>query len=1147
MPLWPLWATSLLFALFMLSANFCFAQAADEQEIATQTAISIVGNGTPGPYRLGSHFILAGTEEVKKEGSVLDGKEDYVIDYNEGRITFSSSLSPADTVVIKYRKLNLSLRRRYFHRELVTQGEGLQANRYDLSKTSSGIRSAKGTWSFLPKSGSSDLLLSGSKTFSLQVGSSQDLELKQGLWLSAKGKATDNLEISLQVSDQNMPATSEGTTKRLEELDKVQILVSSPGFSGTLGDYYLTTSASQLFSYEKKLKGIMAEAKTGRTSASFALASSKGKYFTNRLSGQENKQGPYMLRGKAGQTNIMILPGTERVWVDGEEMQRGSNNDYTVDYARGSIQFTPRRLITSHSRITVDFEYSVENYQRDFYSGNFVTGFFDGKAELKATGILQQDKRNHPSSFAFSPEDRDILSRAGNDRLLASKDGATFVGDGRGDYNLAYDSSGAAYYQYVGSDSGSCDVSFSWVGEKGGSYKYRGAGVYQYVYPGDGDYSPRLLLPLPESHSFFDLGLSFSPAAGLETQMEWARSNKDENTFSQRDDEGNWGDAFSFKSTYRNSDFDFLKPNLHKLELEGEYRLVKQDFTPFGRMDQVDRERKWDLPDESAPSGEETYRLSGTVSPAGLLGVSFEFGGLKTQEDFNSRRRSMGLEITPAGWISATGKTEKITTQRITAGDTKTDGEWTKDMVVTTSNIKRLSATLSWEREHRRAFASGSASEIDDFNQFGGKVSLGLSQSVKTSTELFCREDDWYREGQADKSLSYTWRNRASVRNYRDRLSSDLEFVRRIRKYPNSSASDSKQDLLTSRLDFYPPSQLLNLKLYHSQNQVHSAQRVDTYLEVEEGRGDYRYEDGEYVLHPEGNFVRLSEWVGDIRSSLELNKSIRLIFSPHKVSSPQEKRSPWSQLGRIFSTDSFVSLRGRFPDEKGLGFYVLYPLTRLPDESVLSQNLQVRHDLFLLPASRPVSFRLRWEKTEDADNLVSEGGRREENLRQELLVRSYLSSRHSLEGRIQREHVESYRGDERKDLIGGDKVKLEFTRRESGALEMKVSTEYRRRREQIRVIKAEFFSLSPELSWSPSSQGRLNVRLGWTHLRAEPAGRSLSYALSEGKGRGENYDWRLFFDYRLNGYLTSSVIYSGDSVPGKEAKHTARVEMKAFF
>jgi hypothetical protein len=1160
--LWLL-RTLLIFTFSLFFANFCLAQIAEDSNLTTNVATYLVGNGTSGPYQLKDYFILEGTERIEKSGLLLNRDHDYFLDFNHGLITFSLPLSPGDTLQITYKKLNLNLRRKYFHRELVYLGNHSRSAEFSLSggKSITGLKNR--SWSFFPKKGSSDLVLSGSKTFSLEVGSLQDLSLKQSLWLSAKGKATQNLEISLQVSDQNMPATPEGTTKRLEELDKVQILVKSPNFSGTLGDYYLSAgggsaygrkpSGSELFFYEKKLKGIMAEATAGKNTASFALASSRGEYFTNKFFGEENKQGPYQLRGKNGEGNIMILPGTERVWVDGEKIQRGSNNDYTIDYNRGTIQFTPRRLITSDSRITVDFEYSVKNYKRDFYSGNLAANFLNGKAELKASGIFEKDDRSHPSSFTLSSEDKYILSQAGNERLLASKDGATFVGKGEGDYELAYDSSKNPYYQYAGSDSGSYKVSFSWVGEKKGSYQYKGGGAYQYVYPGNGDFLPLMLLPLPESHSLFDLSLSFFPIDALKTQIEWAKSKKDKNTFSEMGDEHIWGDAVSLKSVYQNTDFHFLKSNFHRLELEGEYRLLKKDFAPFGRVDIVEKERRWGLPKGSISADEKTYQFSGLISPSEFFLLDFDYGKLKTEGNFTSQRRSLGAEISPVSWISAKGKSEKIKSQNITPESLKEDGEWTRNLVVLNNKLKKLSTTLSWEQERRSSSLSGSTEQKDNFNQLSGKVSLGLSNVIKTCTQLSYREDDGFSEGELDKSFSYTWRNQLSVRNLKGMFSSDLEFTRRIKKYQQDpwdrhpSGKDSRQDLLISRIDFYPPSQLLNLKFYHSQNQIHSAQRMDTYLEVEEGRGDYIFEDGEYVPHPEGNFIRLSEWVGDTRPSLDLNKSVRLIFSPHKVSSRGKGKSFWSEVGKIFSTDSFINLQGRFLDKKTLGFYFLYPLIQLSDESILSQKITIRHDLYLLPASRPLNFRFRWEKTEDKDNLLSGEERQERGLKQELLLKSYISSKHFFESRIGKEKIKNVWGNEPKNLIKDKSLTFGFTRRQAQPLELKLSTEYKNKEEQIQNISAEFFSISPELLWSLLSQGRLKAQFQWTHLHSLPPEQSLPYVLSEGKRRGENYNWRFFFDYRLNQYLTSSMIYSGESVPDKKAKHTARMELKAFF
>jgi hypothetical protein len=1143
------WRRTILLLFFLLNnCQHCLSQNNTDSNFVQNIQIYLVGDGRTVLYQLGDYYILEGSEKVKKvvpgdgNGSSLERDKDYTFDYNNGLITFPTPLSNKDSLQVSYQKLKLNLRKKYFHRELVYSTQDGSFGQNDESESQIVPKTKERSFAFNKEKLPSDFVLSGSKTFSFEVGSKTDPSLRQGLSLSARGNMSENLEVSLLLSDQNVPVTSQGTTKRLEELDKVLIQVKSPNFTGILGDYDLKLSGSQFSLYEKKLKGVRGEANVGDNFFSAALASSKGEYFSNRFQGVENKQGPYQLKGKKGETGIMILPGTERVWVDGKEMQRGSDNDYTIDYSKGTIQFTPHQLITADSRINADFEYSEENYQRDFYSGSLGTKFFDGKLEFKATGINEKDNQDHPLSFALSSEDRDILSRAGNDISKADKDGAEFVGEGKDDYDLAYDSLGNPYYQYVGSDSGSYQVSFSWVGEGKGSYQYKGGGIYSYVYPGNGDFLPKIFLPLPQSHSLFDLALSFLPTPTFNTQIEWAKSKKDLNTFSSKDDQDNWGDAFFLKSVYENNDL-----GLTQLKLEGVYRFLKKDFSPFGRVDFVEKERLWNLPDDSLKANEETYQFNGVISPVKSILLNLDYGKLNLEKTFKSQRQKLGLELFPANWISAKAKTERIESKKFDQGNLNTEGKWIKNQFSLNHRISKLSTTWGWEQEKKSTFSSGMITDGAKFNQLSSEFSLEQLNEIKASTELSYREDDKFEKWWKDESFSCIWRNRLSLRDYKKMLSSDLEFVRRIKRYQELSGVDTKENLLSTRLDFYPPSQIFNLKFYHSQNQVHSAQRVDSYVDVGEGKGEYRYEDGEYVPDPDGNFILVTEWVGDFAPSLDLNKSIRLIFSPYKIASRRSANSFWSQLGKIFSTDSFINLSGKFGGNENWTSYFLYPLNKIPGDSVLSQDFTMRHDLYLLPDYRRLNFRLRWEKEDDENNLLSLGGEKEKVIRKKLLIKSLFSPCYLFESELEDEKQTKSGGGEAKYLINGKAVKMNLTQKRSNALQLSLSTEYKRSEEKIQKLHANFFSLSPELLWSLCSYGRLKAQFKWTHLSSSLKEKSLPYQVSEGKRKGENYDWHFFFDYKLNQYITSSIIYSGEKEPGIKTEHTGKMEVKAYF
>jgi hypothetical protein len=1138
---------------FPFSSGSASDQIDEKTNLTTPVSVRLIGNGSSGPYQLANRYILEGTEEVKKNGILLLPIHDYSLDYDLGLISFSSPLSSSDTVQIDYTKLDLNLRRKYFHRELVYSGENQRSNQLAMVGGGEPVGISPGNvgkdkkWSFIPPQSSSELSISGSKTFSLEVGSAQDVSLKQGLWLQAKGQASRNAEILLQVSDQNLPATPEGTTKRLEELDKVQLTINSPHFTGTLGDYYLKPSASNLFSYEKKLKGITSEVRNKRSSLSVALASSQGEYYTNRFEGEESKQGPYYLKGKNGESDLIILAGTERVWVDGEELQRGSGNDYTIDYSRGSIQFTPRRLITSDSRITVDFEYSLENYQRDLYSGNLTAGSMGGKIQIKAGGMWERDNNNHPADLSLTTEDKSVLKQAGDDRSRAVKDGAKLVGAGEGSYNLDYDSTGNAYYRYLGVDSGSYQVTFSWVGEKKGSYRYLGGGIYQYVYPNNGDYLPVIFLPLPESHSLLDLNLSYAPTPTFNTQIEWAGSQRDQNTFSSMDDAHNRGDAVSLKTNYQNSSFDFLKSDFNRLEFSGGYSYRHQDFSPFGRTDEVDKERKWNLPSNSVSANEEIYQFSGLVSPYKIILVDFDYGKLDQAGFFNSRRGSWGAVLSPAGWISVKGGSERINSREHTADNLVLDGYWNRNSVSLSNRIGRASTVLSWEQEERATPSSDTLNSKNRFDQFSGRLNWELSRLLKTNTDFSYRDEDGFTDGWMDKSASYTWHNLLSLENYRGMLSTDLELTRRIKRYQLLTGRDSRENLVATKVDFHPPSQLLNVNFYHSQNQIYSAQQVYTYVKVDEGKGDYVYEDGEYFQAADGDYVRQEEWLGDAQSSLDLNKSLRVIFSPDKLSTLKDKNSFWARMGKLFSTDSFLNLHGRFTEGKAWSRYLLYPLTSLPEGDILSQNLSLSQDLYLLPDSRSMNFQLRWEKNDNRDGLLSGGAVRNVETRQEIYLRSCFSSKYSFESRVGSERIDNALGGSPKYAISGKSVKAGLTQRTTPNLELKLSGEYKSRLEKLQQMKVNYVSLIPEILWSFLSCGRLKTVFQWEHISSNPRERSIPYILTEGKNKGENYDWRFSLDYRLSQYLTSSAVYSGEAVPREKIKHTGRMELKAYF
>ncbi len=331
---------------------------------------------------------------------------------------------------------------------------------------------------------------------------------------------------------------------------------------------------------------------------------------------QEISYGPNRgrLRGAENESFIIVIAGTERVYIDGQLMVRGQENDYIIDYNTAELTFTTKRLITKDSRIIIEFQYSERNYSRSL----FHAGIDFGKNRWKGRFNLysEQDSKNQLLNLELDGSELQLLQNIGDSLELAiipSIDSVGFDNDQvrylKTDTTVTVGGIPVIYPEIfvhgIDPDSAIYQVRFSDVGIGNGDYiqvqSSANGRVFEWVPPdsitGDrlGRYVPLQQIITPKMNQLFTLGGEYAIGKKGRASVEGALSNTDLNRFSSKDNEDNLGYGVKVK-------YDHLIPlgdsAKWALKASADIEHLNERFRPIERFRSVEFERDWNIRDQ---------------------------------------------------------------------------------------------------------------------------------------------------------------------------------------------------------------------------------------------------------------------------------------------------------------------------------------------------------------------------------------------------------------------------------------------------------------------------------------------------------------------------------------------------------------------
>lgn len=522
---------------------------------------------------------------------------------------------------------------------------------------------------------------SGSISRGVTFGNNQDVVVNSNLNLQLSGHLSNNIDILMAATDNNIPVQPDGNTQRLQEFDKVFIQLSNGNTKLIAGDFELGRPNSYFMNFNKKAQGLNFSTvlktnpeekdpkKQGFYGTSLSAAVSRGKFARNQIQGVESNQGPYRLRGAENEPYIIVLSGTERVYIDGRLLERGQENDYVINYNTSEITFTAKQLITKDKRIVVEFQYSDKNYARSLV--HFGNDYTRGNLKVHVNMYSEQDSKNQPLQQELTDGQKRLLSRIGDTLSLAvtpSVDSIPFSNSEvlyrRKDTVIGTHHYPKVYVYSTNADSAHFRVTFSNVGQGNGNYvqvtSAANGKVFQWVAPDTvtntlrGSFEPVIQLVTPKKKQMLTVGAEYALNRYTKLMVEGAVTNNDINTFSPADDNDDVGYAMKLNlDNARPLQSISAKDSTGKplmLVTNVNYEYTQKNFSPIERYRSVEFERDWNRSATTIVSDQHIMGAAVGLTKKGLGAVSYKFNTFLEGTNYNATKNSASLLIAKKGF-----------------------------------------------------------------------------------------------------------------------------------------------------------------------------------------------------------------------------------------------------------------------------------------------------------------------------------------------------------------------------------------------------------------------------------------------------------------------------------------------------------------
>jgi hypothetical protein len=1145
----------LLIAILLLSSNVAFGQSPHDhcRTIKSSQSETLLDSLTviPGSIRFPHR------EQPK-----------FTYNPNTGYIRFTEEGTTYDTVC--YQTIPYSLHRSYERKSLAEYNEQQLLKTTEITPKKNILDNKE---ELFP---TENLQKSGSLSRGISFGNTQNVVVNSALNLQMEGKLSDDLSIRASITDQNVPFQPEGNTAQIQDFDNISIELFNDNFSVRGGDVVFRNKESEFLRYYKNVQGGLAsfqyrmgDKTTAQTSLGISIA--KGKFASLQLEVEEGVAGPYRIIIPDASDFVIIMANSERVFLDGKQLQRGFNFDYIIDYNKAEIQFTSNVLITKFSRVRIDVEYSDRNYSRSIIAASHYQK--TGAIGLSFNYYSERDNPNNPLTVPLDDEDRELMESIGDNLDLAVK-----VSGQETPFNpdeVLYELVDTTdlelrpfrVYKYSqNSEAVLYRVSFSNVGAGNGSYVLTNSTtngrIYEWVSPVDGrqqgSHAPITPIPAPTRKDMITIGAEVDLSKHERAFTELAFSKNDLNRFSKLDSHDDNGFAIKGGMQSRRRPISFLPKYFFSANTD--YEFDSKYFNAIDRFRYIEFNRDWNYDPTVAQdqNTEHIVNIGFELEKDALNRFAYKMVQRKRKSFVDGFQHYLNC-AQQLGRVQLNGNAFLLNNQ-----SAEFDANWQQLELEGYYKTRFIVPGYRYTIDENAIRSLGSDSITSTAMHYRAhtfyinsndtlKTQFGLSYTIREDKSPIGGE---LRRGDASKTLQLSARTGA-IRNQ------NLHFLLTYRNNTNYLLDTGPEDeeTLITRADWYAGffKRHVRSNLTYAIGNGRELRREFVYVQMPTGEGTHTWRDdnndgiqdlSEFYLAvnpdekkfvkvfvPTRGFVFAYETKFNYRLSLEMPRQWRSEKGIKKLLSKFSALGSWNIVKRITNPDLAARI---------LPFY-----NKIPEQDILSLKEIVRTRLFFNRAHPGFGLDAGYLRSSNKQ-LLSQGFEQRSREEYSTNTRMNLSKLYSLKALYSWGSIASSSDflQGRKYLIEQQGISGELSWQPANSFRLSMVYGYstKRNRQGEPMETAEIHEISGNARISKATNFSLDAMLRYNNITyADDPNTPVAYEMLEALQPGQNISWSLMLQKKILQGLQLSMNYEGRASANQDVVHIGRMQVSALF